>query len=305
VTGGSTPAVSVLLPVYNSGRFLAEAIESILVQTFRDFEFLIIDDGSTDGSAEIARRFAGLDPRIRLVARANRGLVATLIELTGLARGGLLARMDADDIALPRRFERQVAYLREHPEVVVAGSWVEWIDQEGDSLREFHVDEGHEAIDRLHMEEGTNSICHPAAMIRADAIRKVGGYRVEYTEAAEDYDLWLRLAEVGRVANMPEILLKYRFRTTSYARSRDFENAKLEDQAIREACKRRGWPARTPERALVDRRLTEADHRMTWAWWALGGGNLKSARKNALLRLRKKPLSVESWKLLRSVIRGR
>ena len=212
--------------------------------------------------------------------------------------------MDSDDIALPRRLERQVAYLREHPEVVVAGSWVEWIDQEGDSLREFHVDESHEAIDRLHMEEGTNSICHPAAMIRADAIRKIGGYRIEYAEAAEDYDLWLRLAEVGRIANMPEVLLRYRFRATSYARSRDFEYASLEDQAIREACERRGWPARTPERALAERRLTEADHRMIWAWWALSGGNLKAARKNALLRLRKKPLSIDSWKLLKSVILG-
>jgi hypothetical protein len=79
----------------------------------------------------------------------------------------------------------------------------------------------------------------------------------------------------------------------------------FEDRAIREACERRGWPARTPDRSMSDRPPTEADHRMTWAWWALGGGNVRSARKNALIRLRMKPLSVESWKLLKSAIRGR
>ena len=220
------------------------------------------------------------------------------------AQGDLLARMDADDIALPHRFERQVAWMQEHPEIVLAGSWVEWIDQEGDSLREFHIEQSHEAIDRLHMEKGTNSICHPAAMIRADAIHKLGGYRTEYTAACEDYDLWLRLAEVGRVANLPEVLLKYRFRTTSYARSRFLTNARFEDQAIRDACVRRGCPVTTPQRVLSDRSETEADHRMTWTWWALSGANLKSARKNALRRFRLKPFSIASWKLLRCAFRG-
>ena len=305
MTGSGPPAVSVLLPVYNTRPFLAEAIESILAQTFGDFELLIVDDGSTDGSTEVARRYSGLDGRIRLVARENRGLVATLNELAGLARGELLARMDADDVALPRRFERQVAHLREHPEVVVAGSWVEWIDQEGDSLCEFQMAEGHEAIDRLLMEEGTNSICHPAAMIRADALRRVGGYREEFAATAcEDYDLWLRLAEVGRVANMPEVLLKYRFRATSRARLMDHDNWRFEGRAVRDACERRGRAAPAPRREASEPPMTEADHRMTWAWWALNGGNVRSARKNALIRLRKKPLSFASWRLLASAIRG-
>ena len=297
------PVVSVLLAVYNTRPFLAEAIESILAQAFEDFEFLIVDDGSTDGSTEVVRRFAAIDGRVRPIIRENRGLVASLNEMIEAARGEFLARMDADDIALPGRLGRQLAYLREHPEVVVAGSWVEWIDQEGDSLREFHMEEGHEAIERLLLEEGTNSICHPAAMIRADAMRRVGGYREEFT-ACEDYDLWLRLGEVGRAANIPEVLLRYRYRATSKARLLQHDHWRFEDRAVRDACERRGWPVPSMHRDASDPPLTEADHRMTWAWWALSGGNLKSARKNALLRLRKRPLSVDSWKLLRSVIRG-
>jgi glycosyltransferase involved in cell wall biosynthesis len=303
VSESRPPTVSVLLAVYNTRPYLAEAIESILAQSFEDFEFLIVDDGSTDGSTEVVRRFAGLDDRVRPILRENRGLVASLNEMIDAARGEFLARMDADDVALPLRLGQQVAFLGEHPEVVAAGSWVEWIDQEGDSLCEYRLEEDHEAIERLLIEAGTNSICHPAAMIRADAMRRVGGYRGEFT-ACEDYDLWLRLGEVGRLANMPEVLLKYRYRVTSKARLLEHDHWRFEDKAVRDACERRGLPASSPHHEASNPPRTEADHRMTWAWWALSGGNLKSARKNALLRLRRKPLSIESWKLLRSMIRG-
>src|SRR4051812_4518709 len=98
------PAVSVLLPVYNGGRHFRAALESILAQSFVDFECLVLDDGSTDGSGDMARQLAAADSRVRVIQRENRGLVATLNELVGLARGALLARMDADDVALPERF---------------------------------------------------------------------------------------------------------------------------------------------------------------------------------------------------------
>jgi glycosyltransferase involved in cell wall biosynthesis len=298
-----TVAVSVMMPVYNTRAYVAEAVESVVAQTFEDFELLIVDDGSTDGSTEVLRRLADGDPRIRLVVRENRGVTRTAAEMVEAARGEFLARMDSDDIALPRRLERQVAFLRAHPEVVAAGSWVQWIDAEGDPLREFHAAETHEEIDRALLTERTNAICQPASMVRADAMRRVGGYRPEFV-VSEDYDLWLRLAEVGRLANIPEVLLKYRYRPTSLARSRRDQCRYFDDRAIRDACERRGVPAVVPPSVAGEPPQTEADHRLTWAWWALSGGNLKSARKNALIRLRMKPLSLDSWKVLKGAFRG-
>ena len=136
VTAINHPRVSVALPVHNCERYVAEAIESILAQTFTDFEFLIVDDGSTDGTLPILNRFAARDSRIRVISRPNTGIVGALNEILGLARADLVARMDADDVALPVRFERQVRYLDEHPECVMVGSRVTIIDPDGDALTE-------------------------------------------------------------------------------------------------------------------------------------------------------------------------
>ena len=130
----SSPSVSICMPVYNTKRYVAEAVESILAQTFGDFEFIIIDDGSTDGSRAILERYAKQDDRIRLISRPNTGIVGARNEALGLARGELIAVMDSDDVALPERFEVQVAYLREHPECVVVGSRALIIDPDGCAL---------------------------------------------------------------------------------------------------------------------------------------------------------------------------
>ncbi len=114
-----TPKVSVLMPVYNAGRHVAEATRSILARTFGDFEFLIVDDGSTDRSRSILERFAAEDPRIRLVSRPNTGYLVALDQMLGRARGELVARMDADDVALPDRFARQVRHLDAHADCVL------------------------------------------------------------------------------------------------------------------------------------------------------------------------------------------
>ena len=124
-----SPLISVCMPVYNAERYAVAAIESILGQTLGDFEFLILDDGSTDSSLEILRRYAGLDPRIRVTSRPNRGVAASLNELVNQSRGEFLARMDADDIAVPERFARQVEYLRAAP----SASW--WAAGCGSSTR--------------------------------------------------------------------------------------------------------------------------------------------------------------------------
>lgn len=205
-----TPAISVAMSVYNGERFLAPAIESVLAQDFGDFEFLILDDGSNDGSAEIIRGYAEGDSRIRPTMRENRGLVASLNEMIGQARAPLIARMDADDICRPDRFSKQVGFLAAHPDYGVVGSWTEDIDAEG---RPYHLagkehPETHEAfLDAI--ENGWPLLCHPAAMFRRDVVLGVGGYHGAFRHC-EDYDLWLRLAGVTRLASIPERLLRYR-----------------------------------------------------------------------------------------------
>src|SRR5438067_12011849 len=116
------PAISVIMSVYNAEAFLEAAVQSVLMQSFSDFEFIIIDDGSTDRSNQILQDYARKDNRVRLISRPNKGLTASLNEGLKLARGEFIARMDADDVAAPDRFKIQVEYLRDHPEVSVRGS---------------------------------------------------------------------------------------------------------------------------------------------------------------------------------------
>ena len=206
----ASPAISVALSVHNGEPYLAEAIESVLAQTFRDFEFLILDDGSTDASRGIITRYARHDSRIRPILRENRGLIASLNQLLAEARAPLIARMDADDVCRPRRFERQAAFLAENPDHGVVGSWSEDIDEGGRTIQCHGEDQPTTfgaflaAID-LH----GPLLCHPAVMYRADVVREVGGYHAAFRHC-EDLDLWLRLATRTRICSIPERLLRYR-----------------------------------------------------------------------------------------------
>ena len=204
------PSISVAMSVYNGERFLAGAIESVLEQTFTDFEFLILDDGSSDATRAIIAHYAGIDPRICMIARENRGLVASLNQLLAQARAPLVARMDADDLCLPDRFARQIAWLAAHPDVGVLGTWTEDIDENDETYRVIAVDHAvdHEAfLDAI--ESGAPLLCHPAVMFRRDLVLAIGGYHPAFRHC-EDLDLWLRLATHTRMANLPERLLRYR-----------------------------------------------------------------------------------------------
>ena len=160
------PLVSVLMPVYNAGRYVAQSVESILDQSLGDFEFLIVDDGSTDGSRAVLKHYAAHDRRIQLEARENRGLVVTLNAMLGRARGELIARMDADDVALPDRFALQVEYLRRHIECIAVGTLALLIDPDGEPLHVFHRLVNHEEIDRAHLMGWGCAIVHPSVVIR-------------------------------------------------------------------------------------------------------------------------------------------
>ncbi len=200
----SSPLISVALPVYNGEKYLIEAIESILAQTFADFELIMIDDGSTDGSLKILKEFEKNDSRVRVVTRENRGLATTLNDSIDIARGEWLARMDQDDIALPHRFERQLKWLEETG-ADISGSWVQRFGTS--DKRVVKLRQTNEAI-RMEM-LFCSPFAHPTVMMRTALVK-----RLHYDKAwdkAEDYDLWERAAEDGwKMTNQPEVLLLYR-----------------------------------------------------------------------------------------------
>jgi GT2 family glycosyltransferase len=206
----SPPAVSIAMSVYNAGRFLPEAVESMLAQTFRDYEFLILNDGSTDGSGEVVDAYAARDSRIRAIHQENRGLVASLNRLIGEARAPLIARMDGDDVSMPQRLAQQVAFLARNPDYGVVGSWATSIDESGDSCDTGGLDQPTDHEGFLEALNGKPLLCHPSALLRTDVVRAAGGYRALYKHC-EDYDLWLRLAERTRLCSLPERLILYRY----------------------------------------------------------------------------------------------
>ena len=205
------PVISVIMGVYNGERFLREAMDSILNQTYKNFEFIICNDCSTDGSGEILRQYAQRDQRIVLLENpTNLGLAATLNKCLSEAKGTFLARMDCDDRALPQRFEVQLKWLQDHPDVCALGTAVEYIDDNGRvfgrSLKKSFKCYGLE-----HAVLGS-VVVHPSVMMRTAAVVAVGGYSVNpLTTRAEDYDLWCKLCENGgRIANTSEVLFQYR-----------------------------------------------------------------------------------------------
>ena len=201
------PPVSVVMPVYNSASVVADAIESIVGQTFGDFEFIIVDDGSTDATAEILRNYAALDGRIKLYNQENCGLITSLNRYCRVANGKYIARMDADDISLPARLEKQFRYLEAHSEVGVLGTWIQDVDSNRTPIIEWPVP-ADPVVVRWFLFFG-NCIAHPSVMMRRELLDRLGYYRPSAIYV-EDYDLWIRAAEITMLANLPEVLVQYR-----------------------------------------------------------------------------------------------
>lgn len=197
------PAVSVVLPMYNAERYIGEAVASVLNQTFSDFELIIIDDGSTDDSAALARAFD--DSRIHIVSLPHAGLVAALNHGIARSTGRYIARMDADDIAHPARLSTQVAYLEKYKRVHLLGTWFTAFSGDNRSLIAPHYDDK-SIKSQLFL---NNRFGHGTVMIRKEVLITSGHYRSELFPA-EDYDLWLRISEVSEVANVPTSLYDWR-----------------------------------------------------------------------------------------------
>ncbi len=199
------PKISVIMPAYNAEKYIAEAIDSILNQTFGDFEFIILNDCSTDRTEEIIRSYT--DPRIvSLKNEQNMGVAATLNKGLSVAKGEYIARMDADDISLPERFAKQVAFLDKNPAVAVLGTNVERFDESGSlGTSQLATDPKQMHIDMFFF----CGIAHPSVMMRASAVRKLDGYDLAF-EGLEDYELWCRVARQHQITTLPEVLLRYR-----------------------------------------------------------------------------------------------
>lgn len=292
------PLVSVLMPVYNAQRYLAAAVESILNQTLTDFEFLIVDDGSTDRSLKILQRYAQQDPRIRLISRANTGFVRALNEMLPLAQAELIARMDADDVAMPERLARQVAFLQHHPEVVCVGGAQDWIDEAGRFLLHHPEAEQDAEIQQLAL-TGQTPINHPSALMRRSAVMQVGGYD-ESMYPAEDLDLWLKLGEIGKLANLRDTVLQYRQHHQSVSERMQVEQTQQRRNACQQAWNRRqiqghfheSEPWRPVDRPSRYRFIT------MYGWWFFNAGKRTAAIIYSLKAIRTQPWATEAWKLL-------
>lgn len=201
--------VDVLIPAYNAEATLGVAIESILVQTVRDFEIHIVDDGSTDRTGAIADEFAARDPRVRVHHQVNGGIVDALNAGLMQCHAEFLGRIDADDLAYPDRFEKQLALLAEQPDVVAVGTAVRHIDIDGNPLGSIARIGSPDQADPEHIPCIEPYLIHPTLMARRAAIEAIGNYR--HVCYAEDTDLYWRLRDVGRLVNMPELLGDYRF----------------------------------------------------------------------------------------------
>jgi glycosyltransferase involved in cell wall biosynthesis len=292
------------MPVYNTERYVAHAVRSVLAQTFEDFEFIILDDGSTDNSVHIIQEYAEDDDRVRFFPLEHQGYVSLLRRGLNHCRGEYVARMDSDDISTPDRFLKEIEFLRANPEVVAVGSRVVLIDPFGSQFEQPGHKTTHEEIEAELLKGVGWAMVHPSVMMRRDALMRVGGYR-EDLAVSEDLDLFLRLAEVGRLQNLPDVLLQYRQHLLSVNYTKYEQQKAVKRQIVADAYRRRNLPM--PQNwAFRERKLLpHPEQHRRWGWAALRCGNLSVARRHAISAIRQAPLSMDTWRLTACVIRGR
>ena len=219
---GQNPKVTVLMSVYNGEKYLSEAVESILAQTFRDFEFLIIDDGSTDSSPEMLSGYASRDSRVRIVRNdENVGLTRSLNKGLGLSRGEYIARMDADDVACPDRLACQVEYLDKKPDIAAVGAGIEIIDEDSQVIGR-RLPKDNSVFLKRNLILKNSVFAHSSVMFRREVVVQAGGYDDNY-RYAQDYDLWSRLGKKYEFGALERVLLKWRSVSSNISTSKRTE----------------------------------------------------------------------------------
>ena len=297
--GDSMPLVSVLMPVYNAEAYLGEAIDCILAQTYTDWELICVDDGSTDRSLAILNEYARKHARVKVISRANTGIVGALNDGLAEARGEYIARMDADDWCAETRFEQQVAYLKAEPACIALGCYVQRTDPYGSPAGSQEPPTDHEAIDAGLLAGDASMMVHASLMMRTGALKAAGAWR-EGTDWVEDLDLFLRLTEHGRVANLPRYLYVYRRHAESVCFKRYEQMCRRLIEVLREAYERRGIIERFDAASVrpdLSPKQSAAEHYRNWACHAIHAGNGTLARKHALDALKRSPFSLKTWKV--------
>lgn len=305
-----SPKVSVLMSVYSGEKYLREAIDSILNQTFTDFEFLIINDGSTDRTAEILQSYD--DPRIKIINNEkNMGLTKSLNKGLRMASGKYIARMDADDVSLSQRLEKEVNFLNQKKNIGLVGTYYLLINEKGSVLYAVKL-----LTDERELKEKLligNQFGHGSVMFRRECIEKVGLYREEF-KSSQDYDLWLRISEVYGVANIPEPLYKWRFTVKSISVAKKAQQDKYALFAIELAKERRQFGKdrlQTLEREEIDKLLDDSllkakarnrkEKAQSYYFWGtilLGGKDYRDALKLLLKSFISNPLHKGTWVLI-------
>jgi len=218
------------MSVYNGAKYLRESVESILSQKGVDFEFIIVNDGSTDDSGNILAEYASQDDRIKIIEQGNTGLTRALIRGCNEARGEFIARQDVGDISLPNRLAKQTSYLKKHKDVSLISCWTRFVGPENEEL---YTVERHDSPQDATEKIRSNDIKkigglthHGTAMFRRKDYEKVGGYRKQFF-CAQDFDLWRRLTEIGNLAFISEILYAARWNDGSISANLSREQTKL------------------------------------------------------------------------------
>ncbi len=292
------PVVSVLMPVHNAARYLQAALDSMFAQTHRDFELIAVNDGSSDSSLSILKINAARDPRLRLISRPNTGIVGALNDALAVSTAPYIARMDADDLAAPTRFEQQLAHLRAHPDLILLGSTVDFIDADDHRLKTYRPPFAAADIRDALLHGNSGALIHPTIMGPRRAFTETNGYREPY-KFAEDYDLFLRAARLGPLANLDAPLLRYRI----HAQSTNYQRRAQQVTLLKELCA--SARASAGLSAAFDFQPAPAHPNLAsvyreWAWWALEGREPATARRYARRAFLKNPFQRESLKLLRA-----
>lgn len=297
--------VSVLMTVRNGERYVEQAVASVLGQTLADMELIVVDDGSTDRTGALLDRFAGLDRRVKVFYQRARGIPQAANFGLGYCRAGLIARLDADDVAKRDRLETQVRFIETNG-VDCVGSSFELIDEKGRYLTTLRPPMAHEEIERASL-AGHGAICHSSAMFTRRIIEKVGGYDQTYA-MAEDLDLWLRMGEVGKLANIERALVQYRLHGGSVSEKRCDQERAFARQACQAAWKRRGITGRfeAGERWRPGRgRVSRGAFLRRYGWWAIKSGERRTAAIYGWKAVMNQPGNSEAWQLLLAAARGR
>ncbi len=257
---GGLPEITVLMPVYNGARYVALAIESVLGQTHRGFEFLIMDDGSTDETPQILAEYAARDPRLRIVRHPNMDQPATLNRGLALARHEWVAILDHDDISLPQRLERQLAMLEQVPEARIVGTWVKEINAQGTEIgARCGGPTSAEEFRALDAAGQRVPLTHPSVLMHRPTILALGGYDPAFGSAA-DTELWTRVAREHTIVVVPEPLVLYRIHGQSMSFRRVFEQREMLRWILeRDGARRSGRPV-----------PSFATFRAARPWWRVG-----------------------------------